>query len=191
MGSEIRRYCNTDELVEKDGLLYLHPDRVWLTDEPDPDAGVSIDMWNHEEQFMNQPAGMKYPFFNMALMYGGKYGLPRWAYDPDTDTFTEVEAWTLDWGLNTIRRREIERDINVSGVKLGTELKKLRLCVVAILRAHPELANDPAVVEFNGLSDYIEARIVKHEKGTAKARAKARKDNREDDDWWMGRNQNG
>jgi hypothetical protein len=178
------RYIVTDELVEKDGELFFHPDRTWCTHE-EPTAGVYSDMWLRPDIFERTlKTGEK--VFDVGNFYVGIGGFPSYKYDPDTDTFTYVESWKKQWARHAIRRHAINQELGMR-VKLQTELKKIRKAIKAIVAAIPELQELPEVQDYMGLSGFIEGTVGKFEKDTERGERFARKFNEEDDPFWMPR----
>lgn len=167
------RYCNTAELIERDGLLYFHPDRIWIT--PHPDGTISVDMWKHPEVFQRETGDKKF-FFDVGKMFSGKMVLPTFSYDPTIDTFTPQNVRRMSWGEHATRRMTISSDLEAYGsLKIPTEIKKIRRALKVIVAGMPKpVQDDPDVQAFLGLSDFIEDHIALYEKDTLRARALAK-----------------
>lgn len=178
------RYINTDELIEREGQLFHHCDRTWMSEEP---AGTIVaDMTDHPEIFKH--IENKADVYDLRYMWRGSLRFPAYSYDPTTDTFTRVDSWRQEWARHAIRRRLINDDLKHGGVLVETELKALRLAVTAIAQTLPELAELPEVAALLDVSSFVESRIAVYEKDTEIAEAEAYRRNGEHSNWWMADN---
>lgn len=165
---EHRQYCNTDELIEKEGQLFFHPDRIWLTDLPE--GAIAVDMEKHPEVFRREIQDGTISW-DIGKMFAGKLVLPRFSYNPTTDTFTQVDTWKQEWGQHAVRRKAISDDLEIYGsIKAPTELKKIRKVLKVLIDVLPQVKYHPDVIEFMAMSDHIESHVQKYEKDTAKAK---------------------
>ena len=102
-------------------------------------------------------------------IWEGWRGLPKWQfnqelYDTGEFPFIPFDNHLMDGGLARVERREkIEARISET-MNLGTELKKLRKAIKAILTAVPELAELDDVRGFVDYSNTVEGKIAKYPK---------------------------
>jgi hypothetical protein len=179
----MRRYVCTDELRYEDGKFYFHRDMTWMADEPD--GNISSDMWARPDIFRVMEEDHE-DAYSLANMWRGRFGFPRYAYDPETDEFEKVDTWKLPWARHATRRLMINRDIEWNGIKVQTELKRMRKALKAIVRAMPALRQLEEVQDFMGLSDALEKRIAFYTKDDEMAEEKAFYTNAEYDEFFMG-----
>lgn len=90
---------------------------------------------------------------------------PLYTWDPATRTFNPYSGFETDSQILAYRRREesIQPDLLYT-VKPGTEFKKIRRALAAIVEALPELKALPEVQEFLKYSEYVNTVIGKHPK---------------------------
>lgn len=90
---------------------------------------------------------------------------PQYTWNTATREFVPYTGFEQDIRIQAYRRREeaIQPEILYT-IKPGTEFKKIRKCLKAIIAATPQLSEIPEVLEFLSYSDAIEAKISIFEK---------------------------
>lgn len=90
---------------------------------------------------------------------------PQYTWEPLTRAFIPYSGFEQDSRIQAYRRREdaIQPDILYT-IKPGTEFKKIRKCLKAIITAIPTLQEVPEIQEFVAYSDSIESLIAKYPK---------------------------